>query len=65
MVLTTKQPYAKTLTKLMTNKLALVNALTAMKKNSPCASGFLVKIKFFKIIYARDKIFMMPDTNIV
>jgi len=41
-----------------------INPLTAMK-NSPYASGFLVKIKLFKIIYAIYKIFLSPGTNIV
>ena len=42
----------------------ILNPLTAMK-NSPYARVFLVKIKLLKIIYARDKIFMSPGTNIV
>jgi len=42
-----------------------INHLTATQKNNPYANCFLVKIKLFLIIYARDKIFLTPGTNIV
>jgi len=41
-----------------------VNPLITMK-NSPYAWGFLIKIKLYLIIYARDKIFLSPGSNIV
>ena len=48
------------------NENCAFNPLTARhEKNNPYAMGFLVKIKFFLIIYARDKIFLSPGTNIL
>ena len=42
-----------------------VNPLTAMKKIIPTPIVFWSKSNFFLIIYARDKIFLTPGTNIV
>jgi len=47
--------------KTVTGVFHLLNPLTAMKK----IGVFLSKSNFLKIIYAREKIFLSPGTNIV